>query len=75
MGLYAVEIIEVFSKTVVTEADSFAEAKDKIESAWQDMKIMFDSGNFRHVDFKPSDIFEEREINPIYKYLHLYERI
>lgn len=75
MGLYAVKVIEVSSKTVITEAENFEKAKDKVESAWQNVEIIFDADDFSYVNFETSDYFEEREINPDYKDLDKYERI
>jgi hypothetical protein len=75
MGLYAVRVIEVSGKTVITEAENFAEAKDKVESAWQNTEIIFDADDFSYVEFKASDNFKEKEINPNYKDLDIYERV
>ena len=75
MGLYAVKVIEVSSKIVITEAENFERAKDKVESAWQNAEIIFDADDFSCVNFETSDYFEEREINPIYKDLDKYERV
>lgn len=75
MGLYAVRVIEVSGKTVITEAENFEKAKDKVESAWQNAEIIFDADDFSYVNFEASEYFEEREINPNYKDLDIYERV
>ena len=75
MGLYAVKVIEVSSRTVVTEAESFEEAVDKINDAWDNAKIILDYDDFDYVKYEPSNRFEDREINPICKDLDLYQRV
>lgn len=48
---YAVEITEVFKKTVYIEAANITEALERAEENWNNGDYIIDSENFDHADF------------------------
>ena len=60
---YAVEITETLKKIVVVEAESFEEAKEKVEIAYSREDIVLIADDFDDVNFSETVIFGSNSIS------------
>lgn len=54
---YAVEITETLNKIVVVKADSFAEAKEMVEDAYYNNKIILTADNYVETNFTETMVY------------------
>lgn len=54
MAKYAVRVEEILAKTIIVEASSYDEARDKVSEAYHEGRIELDCGCFYDVEFEYS---------------------
>lgn len=58
MQKYGFRIIETLTKDVIVEADSYTEAFERIESAYENEDVVLGASNFSEVEFRPEELEE-----------------